>query len=250
MSQVGGRFRNADLSVTDRPLSRILAVAVEAGYLLRNPCTVKGAGQERAPEMRFATVAQVMALAAAVPARYRALVLVAAYGGLRWGELVGLTVRRSTCCTAGCRPWSRWPRSTAGSSPGAAQDRRRPSGRDPPLGRRRPGRAPGRVRRARPRRAGVPGAGGRLPAPLQLPPPLVGAGHPGGRGGGPALPRPLPHRRHPGPGRRRQHPGADGAHGHTSPQVALRYQHVMAGRDQAIAAALDELVHATNLRRP
>jgi hypothetical protein len=26
--------------------------------------------------------------------------------------------------------------------------------------------------------------------------------------------------------------------GHTSPQVALRYQHVMAGRDQAIAAAL------------
>jgi Phage integrase family len=29
--------------------------------------------------------------------------------------------------------------------------------------------------------------------------------------------------------------------GHTSPAVALRYQHVMAGRDQAIAAALDEL---------
>jgi hypothetical protein len=26
--------------------------------------------------------------------------------------------------------------------------------------------------------------------------------------------------------------------GHTSPQVALRYQHVMAGRDQAIAATL------------
>jgi integrase len=33
--------------------------------------------------------------------------------------------------------------------------------------------------------------------------------------------------------------------GHTSPQVALRCQHVMAGRDQAIAAALDELVQAT-----
>jgi len=32
--------------------------------------------------------------------------------------------------------------------------------------------------------------------------------------------------------------------GHTAPQVALRYQHVMAGRDQAIAAALDELVQA------
>ena len=32
--------------------------------------------------------------------------------------------------------------------------------------------------------------------------------------------------------------------GHTSPAVALRYQHVMAGRDHAIAAALDELVQA------
>jgi integrase len=32
--------------------------------------------------------------------------------------------------------------------------------------------------------------------------------------------------------------------GHTSPQVALRYQHVMVGRDQAIAAALDALVQA------
>jgi len=36
--------------------------------------------------------------------------------------------------------------------------------------------------------------------------------------------------------------------GHTSPTVALRYQHVMAGRDQAIAAALDKLVQdAANL---
>ena len=34
--------------------------------------------------------------------------------------------------------------------------------------------------------------------------------------------------------------------GHTSPQVALRYQHVMAGRDQAIAAGLDELVQAAS----
>jgi hypothetical protein len=35
-----------------------------------------------------------------------------------------------------------------------------------------------------------------------------------------------------------------GAWGHTSQQVASRYQHVMAGRDQAVAAALDELVRA------
>ena len=35
--------------------------------------------------------------------------------------------------------------------------------------------------------------------------------------------------------------------GHTSPAVALRYQHVMAGRDESIAAALDELVQGAGL---
>jgi integrase len=44
--------------------------------------------------MRFATVAEVAALADAIPPRFRALVLVAAYTGLRWGELAGLRVRR------------------------------------------------------------------------------------------------------------------------------------------------------------
>jgi site-specific recombinase XerC len=44
--------------------------------------------------MRLATVAQVTALADAIPRRYRALVLVAAYTGLRWGELAGLRVKR------------------------------------------------------------------------------------------------------------------------------------------------------------
>ncbi len=34
--------------------------------------------------------------------------------------------------------------------------------------------------------------------------------------------------------------------GHSSSAVALRYQHVMAGRDAAIAAALDELVQAAS----
>jgi hypothetical protein len=32
--------------------------------------------------------------------------------------------------------------------------------------------------------------------------------------------------------------------GHSSSAAALRYQHVMAGRDAAIAAALDELIEA------
>jgi hypothetical protein len=36
--------------------------------------------------------------------------------------------------------------------------------------------------------------------------------------------------------------------GHSSPAAALRYQHVMAGRDAAIAAALDKLVRAVSSR--
>jgi integrase len=40
--------------------------------------------------MRIATVEQVADVAGRVPSRYRALVLLAAFGGLRWGELVGL----------------------------------------------------------------------------------------------------------------------------------------------------------------
>jgi hypothetical protein len=38
-----------------RLLRRILAVAVQAGYLPRNPCTVTGAGVERVREIRNAT---------------------------------------------------------------------------------------------------------------------------------------------------------------------------------------------------
>jgi integrase len=34
--------------------------------------------------------------------------------------------------------------------------------------------------------------------------------------------------------------------GHSSPAAALRYQHVMADRDEAIAAALDRLVQAAS----
>ena len=77
-----------------RLLRRILNVAVEAGYLPRNPAAIKGAGLERAAEMRHVSIPQLHALAEAVPGRYRALVLVAGYGGLRWGELVGLRRRR------------------------------------------------------------------------------------------------------------------------------------------------------------
>jgi len=68
-------------------------VAVQAGYLPRNPCTVTGAGVERAREMRHVSVPELLRLAGLVPDRYRAMVLLAGFGGLRWGELVGLRRR-------------------------------------------------------------------------------------------------------------------------------------------------------------
>jgi integrase len=45
-------------------------------------------------EMRFLSPGEVQSLADAVPPRYRALILTAAYTGLRWGELVGLRAKR------------------------------------------------------------------------------------------------------------------------------------------------------------
>jgi integrase len=77
-----------------RLLARILGAAVEARYLAVNPCGLRGAAGDDTSEMRIATVDQLAAIANRVPTRYRALVLVAAYGGLRWGELVGLRRKR------------------------------------------------------------------------------------------------------------------------------------------------------------
>jgi integrase len=85
-----GRPGQATIAKAYRILRRIFAAAVEAGYLLRTPCTVKGAGSEQRAELRVPTVAEITKLADIIDQRYRAMVLVAAYGALRWGELVGL----------------------------------------------------------------------------------------------------------------------------------------------------------------
>ena len=69
----------------------ILNTAVDDEILLRNPCRIRGAGVARTAERPIATLAQVEALAEAVYPRYRALVLLAAWTGARWGELIALT---------------------------------------------------------------------------------------------------------------------------------------------------------------
>jgi integrase len=74
-------------------LGKIMAAAVDAGMIAANPARrVPLPKVEREPP-RFLTPAEVAQLAGAIVPRYRALVLVGAYGGLRIGELAGL--RRS-----------------------------------------------------------------------------------------------------------------------------------------------------------
>ncbi|WP_189250786.1 site-specific integrase [Streptosporangium pseudovulgare] len=76
-----------------RLLKAILSTAVDDQLIKRNPCRIKGAGQERSPERPVLTVAEVYKLADAIEPRYRALVLLATFGSLRWGELAGLQCR-------------------------------------------------------------------------------------------------------------------------------------------------------------
>jgi integrase len=76
-----------------RLLRSILATAAEDGLIPANPCTIKGAGIEPNEERPIPTVAQAKAIAAAIDARMRCLVLLAAFVGLRKGELLGLRRR-------------------------------------------------------------------------------------------------------------------------------------------------------------
>jgi integrase len=74
-----------------RLLRSVLNTAVDDELIRRNPCRIKGAGAEKSGERPVATPDQVLALATAMPKRWRALVLLAATTSLRWGELMALT---------------------------------------------------------------------------------------------------------------------------------------------------------------
>lgn len=73
-----------------RLLRSILTTAVEDGLIVTNPCTIKGAGVEPADERPIPTVAQVHDLVEQLPARLRCVALLAAFVGLRRGEILGL----------------------------------------------------------------------------------------------------------------------------------------------------------------
>ena len=64
--------------------------AVEDGLIRRNPCRIKGAGQEYSQERPVVPVDTFVRLLDEVPPRYRALLLLATFANLRFGELAGL----------------------------------------------------------------------------------------------------------------------------------------------------------------
>jgi integrase len=73
-----------------RTLRTMLNVAVERDLIVKSPMrTVKRPKVPR-KEMRFLSADELERLAAAIDPRYRSLILVAGWGGLRWGELAGL----------------------------------------------------------------------------------------------------------------------------------------------------------------
>ena len=92
---------------------------------------IKGAGTERSAERPVATLAQVWALADAVDARFRALVLTAAFAGLRFGELAALTRTRVDLDSSHDRGHRNARRGPGRAAPRPAEVRRRPAhGRD------------------------------------------------------------------------------------------------------------------------
>ncbi len=72
-------------------LRTILGTAVTDDVIPVNPCRVRGAGQAKTVrDVRPASLAELEALAAAMPGRYRLMVLLAAWCAMRFGELAEL----------------------------------------------------------------------------------------------------------------------------------------------------------------
>lgn len=72
-------------------LRTILGTAVTDDIIAANPCRIRGAGaSKRARSIRPASLPELEALAAAMPPRFRLMVLLAAWCALRFGELAEL----------------------------------------------------------------------------------------------------------------------------------------------------------------
>ena len=88
-SIAGGKVTSA--SKAYKLLSSVLKRAVDEGLLVVNPCKVKGAqNADSGKKVTWPTPDEVSMIATAINPRYKVLVMLAAYGGLRFGEITEL----------------------------------------------------------------------------------------------------------------------------------------------------------------
>lgn len=83
----GGR---TSIAQSYRFLKTVLNAAVRENGITKNPCNIPGAGADRATERTVASLDELAALVEAITPRYRAAVLLAAWCGMRRGEVIGL----------------------------------------------------------------------------------------------------------------------------------------------------------------
>lgn len=76
-----------------RLLRQIMQSAVDDRLIRENPCRIKGAAVEHSTGRQIPTLDEVHQLADAIDPRYRAMVITAAFAGLRKGECFGLARR-------------------------------------------------------------------------------------------------------------------------------------------------------------
>ncbi len=228
-------------------LRTILYTAVTDELITTNPCTLRAAGSaQRVHKVQPATLTEIAALVEAMPPRYRVMTLLAAWCGLRFGELTELRrkdvdlndgllhVRRGVVRVHG-EAVVGTPKSSAGIRDVAVP---------PHL---LPGLAQHIAEYAQPGRDGLlfPALHGGHLSPTSLytifHPAREAAGRPDLR---------WHDLRHTGAVLAAS-TGATLAElmsrlGHSTPQAAMRYQHAAKGRDAQIAAALSALANATS----
>jgi integrase len=75
---------------TFRVLKMVMQVAVDDERIKKNPCQGVKLPRSEHREQNYLTAEQVAAVASEMPESYRTVVFLAAYGGLRWGEIAAL----------------------------------------------------------------------------------------------------------------------------------------------------------------
>ena len=86
-AELSGRYAPETVARTMRWVRLTLNQAVRDRRIARSPADGVRLPRSRGTEMRLLDATEVAALAAALPERYGSLPIVAAYSGLRWGEL-------------------------------------------------------------------------------------------------------------------------------------------------------------------